>query len=433
MPIRTSDDVVRVRQTVRDARGRGRLQPGRSDQDRHRGERDRPQHRRLRRRRHDAPRDACATAAPRAPPHLRRPGPGHRRPRRWRLKDGYTIGDGLGLGLSGAKRLCNEFEIKSTPGTGHQGDAGALDAENVHRRRRSQPGWRGPPAGRRTGASHRVADRQRIDQVALVATELATNLLKHGGGGHIHAGRCDDAEGTGLELLALGSRQRHGRSGPLHAGWLLDRREPRHGLGAIARLVDRCAIFTRPGWACAVLARFRRTARRERARIAAWRDARALSGRDVCPATTGPGATPCRSHDLVVDGSGHGVEAARAARVRRADVLGQRRSGCVGSSRADPSRAGADARRRCGGGAHRYRGAGGALRRGRQYRATLVDEGKSRHMVSHNGTAGHVAPRIREFTYRLHQRAAGHSALRRADQRAGILPPTRGSPHSTRR
>jgi hypothetical protein len=31
--------------------------------------------------------------------------------------------------------------------------------------------------------------------------------------------------------------------------------------------------------------------------------------------------------------------------------------------------------------------------------ALLVLPGESRHMVSHNGTVGHVAPRIREFTY----------------------------------
>ena len=34
------------------------------------------------------------------------------------LKDGYTTGSGLGLGLSGAKRLSNEFEIDSAPGRG---------------------------------------------------------------------------------------------------------------------------------------------------------------------------------------------------------------------------------------------------------------------------------------------------------------------------
>ncbi len=34
------------------------------------------------------------------------------------LKEGYTTGSGLGLGLGGAKRLVNEFEIESTPGQG---------------------------------------------------------------------------------------------------------------------------------------------------------------------------------------------------------------------------------------------------------------------------------------------------------------------------
>ena len=34
------------------------------------------------------------------------------------LTDGYTTGEGLGLGLGGAKRLVNEFEITSRPGVG---------------------------------------------------------------------------------------------------------------------------------------------------------------------------------------------------------------------------------------------------------------------------------------------------------------------------
>jgi serine/threonine-protein kinase RsbT len=34
------------------------------------------------------------------------------------LKDGYTSGTGLGLGLGGAKRLSNEFHIDSQPGEG---------------------------------------------------------------------------------------------------------------------------------------------------------------------------------------------------------------------------------------------------------------------------------------------------------------------------
>ncbi len=34
------------------------------------------------------------------------------------LRDGYTTGGGLGLGLGGARRLANEFSIESTVGKG---------------------------------------------------------------------------------------------------------------------------------------------------------------------------------------------------------------------------------------------------------------------------------------------------------------------------
>jgi serine/threonine-protein kinase RsbT len=34
------------------------------------------------------------------------------------LKDGYTTGGGLGLGLGGARRLSSEFSIESRPGEG---------------------------------------------------------------------------------------------------------------------------------------------------------------------------------------------------------------------------------------------------------------------------------------------------------------------------
>jgi serine/threonine-protein kinase RsbT len=34
------------------------------------------------------------------------------------MRDGFSTGSGLGLGLGGAKRLVNEFEIQSRPGDG---------------------------------------------------------------------------------------------------------------------------------------------------------------------------------------------------------------------------------------------------------------------------------------------------------------------------
>ncbi len=34
------------------------------------------------------------------------------------MRDGYTTGQGLGMGLGGARRLVNEFDIESSPGKG---------------------------------------------------------------------------------------------------------------------------------------------------------------------------------------------------------------------------------------------------------------------------------------------------------------------------
>jgi anti-sigma regulatory factor (Ser/Thr protein kinase) len=96
----------------------------------------------------------------------------------------------------------------------------------------------------------------RIDQLAIVVTELATNLLKHGGGGHIHASHCDDAGGTGLELLALdrgtgmANPARCMQDGYSTAG------SPGNGLGSIARLADTLEIYTRSGQGSAVMCRF---------------------------------------------------------------------------------------------------------------------------------------------------------------------------------
>jgi anti-sigma regulatory factor (Ser/Thr protein kinase) len=240
--------------------------------------------------------------------------------------------------------------------------------------------------------------RARIDQVAIAVTELATNLLKHGGGGHIHAAHCDDAGGAGLELLALDRGpgmtdvNRCMQDGYSTAG------SPGNGLGAIARLADSIRIYSQPGQGCAVMVRF--VERRNPG-------ARTMLGATLAPY---PGETVCGDDwtwqdtvngrtIMLVDGSGHGIEAARAAETamrtfsQNADAacadLVERMHGALA-----PTRGGALAVARIDTAAHvvRFVGVGNIS-------AILVNAGKARHMVSHNGTAGHVAPRIREFTY----------------------------------
>ena len=115
------EDVVRVRQLVRTRRRRGEAVPGRPDQAGHRGQRAGPQHPGLRRRRHGRG----------EPGRQRRRGAGVRivfaddgpgiADLDLALTDGYTTGGGLGLGLSGARRLVDEFDIDTAVGAGHHG------------------------------------------------------------------------------------------------------------------------------------------------------------------------------------------------------------------------------------------------------------------------------------------------------------------------
>lgn len=239
----------------------------------------------------------------------------------------------------------------------------------------------------------------RTGQVALVVTELATNLLKHGGGGEILASRFDDRDGAGLELLALdrgrgmADVERCLRDGYSTAG------TPGNGLGAVLRQADQVRIWSSPDQGTAVLARFVAQApsagpATELGVATVPFPGEAANGDGWAFAVAGSGRTL-----LMIDGSGHGLEAERAAecatrlfrehfedaceqlmeRLHRA--LSPTRGGAVAIARID------EAARTV-----RYVGVGNIS-------GILVADGSVRHMVSHNGTAGYIAPRIREFTY----------------------------------
>jgi anti-sigma regulatory factor (Ser/Thr protein kinase) len=238
----------------------------------------------------------------------------------------------------------------------------------------------------------------RIDQAAIVATELATNLLKHAFGGYLHAGQSGDPGTPGLELLALDrgagmtNPARCMEDGYSTAGSL------GNGLGAIARLTDSLQIYTRPNQGCAILCRF----------VVAHQQSKHSSlGAVLAPY---PGEQVCgdnwSSRDgehgrtlMLVDGSGHGPEAARAAEVAVRSFAQHAQAGCEDLVRSihralAPTRGAAVAVARIDKAARvvRFVGLGNIA-------AVMMSAGEPRHMVSFNGTAGHIAPRIREFTY----------------------------------
>jgi anti-sigma regulatory factor (Ser/Thr protein kinase) len=234
-------------------------------------------------------------------------------------------------------------------------------------------------------------------RIALVATEMATNLLKHASGGRILIAAFAGAGGPGLELIAIDKGpgivdlHRALEDGASTAG------TPGTGLGAMRRQSDAFALWSRPGRGTAVLARFGTPAGGARVLLGAV--AEPYPGETVCgdawcfaAAKTGPTL-------LLADGSGHGAAAAAAAGIATKTFAAsgrlepERQMAAIHQALA-PTRgaAVAIASADLGAGMVRFVGVG-------NIGAAVVTHGAVKHMVSHNGTAGHVAPRIREFTY----------------------------------
>ncbi|MGA8550913.1 MAG: ATP-binding protein [Stellaceae bacterium] len=244
------------------------------------------------------------------------------------------------------------------------------------------------------------ADDGKLARVALIATEMATNLIKHGGGGILVVDRFDDADGSGIELMALDQGAGMADVGRSLVDGYSTAGSPGTGFGAIARQSDRLAVFSRPGLGTVVMARliFEPAAKlpsgTELGVVSAPHPAETVSGDHWAFGAGKAGRTV-----LVVDGSGHGPEAARAARLA-AQIFGEHldedcerlverlhralaptRGAALAVARVDASRK-----------LVRFVGVGNIA-------GAMVSDGDLRRMVSHNGTAGHIAPRIREFTY----------------------------------
>jgi anti-sigma regulatory factor (Ser/Thr protein kinase) len=236
---------------------------------------------------------------------------------------------------------------------------------------------------------------------ALVATEMATNLLKHAGGGEIAIERVAGQRGrVGLELISLDKGRgivdlsRSLEDGFSTAG------SPGNGLGAIRRQADEFAIFSRPGLGTAVMARLSENdGPSAPGEIITGAIVEACPGETECGdawtyADTGRGPTL-----LSVDGSGHGPHAEAAARAAVEAFHANQRHDCVRLAETihralAPTRGAAIAIARVDADERivRFVGIGNIS-------AALLVEGNVRRMVSHNGTAGHIAPRIREFIY----------------------------------
>jgi anti-sigma regulatory factor (Ser/Thr protein kinase) len=246
------------------------------------------------------------------------------------------------------------------------------------------------------------ADEAASGRIAIVATELASNLIKHGGGGELLVSNYEEHGETGVQLIALdrgrgiANLQECLRDGYSTAG------SAGHGLGAVKRQSSLMEVASWSGVGTAVLAQVSGVATRATA-ARPWPTfgsvAVPIKGEEVCGDACVVRDTNAGRTMIVADGLGHGAQAATAAmEAIRLFIRHQERSvpeileyvhaGLRATRGAAIALARFDAARS----SIVYGGIGNIV-------GSIVQGSDRRRMISLNGTAGHVARRIQTFDY----------------------------------
>jgi anti-sigma regulatory factor (Ser/Thr protein kinase) len=153
-------------------------------------------------------------------------------------------------------------------------------------------------------------------KLALIATELSTNLVKHGSGGEILVGTYEDNESQGIELLALDKGAGMNNVAACLEDGYSSAGTAGRGLGAVIRQSHFVDIGSWPGLGTAVLARVApgRPQSGKPPTSPTWGGVSiAKSGEEVCGDAWSVSNTGNARTLLVADGLGHGPEAAEAA------------------------------------------------------------------------------------------------------------------------
>jgi len=251
-------------------------------------------------------------------------------------------------------------------------------------------------------AQHLQLGEVRTGAAALAATEMATNLVKHAGNGTILLQRVQENGNSGLRLISvdkgpgIADLSRAMQDGHSTAGSMGT------GLGAVRRLSDIFDVYSAAGAGTVIRAEFWPDNKHHspvHGAVHGGAVSEPMRGEEEC----GDGWGLRRFSDslvlMLVDGLGHGVFAAEAAREAEQvlartqvdsplhilqdihDALKKTRGAAAAVSRIQPAQ-----------GLLSFAGVGNIS-------ASIVSPGNSRSMASHNGTVGHHMPRIQEFTY----------------------------------
>jgi len=248
---------------------------------------------------------------------------------------------------------------------------------------------------------------ERASNLAIVTTELATNILKHASPGEIVLTDVFSEQRKGVDVVALdkgpgiSSIAESLRDGYSTAG------SPGTGLGAITRLADSFDLYTQPGRGTALSARIWSTNETSRDRpcpagtstIEIGGMSVPLRGEPVSGDAWCVRRSPQGTTILIIDGLGHGHLAAEAAKLAVEIFLNAKEP-------SPPELLG-----RIHGALRATRGAAGAVSEldleTRQVRfagignisASVISAEHTQNLVSMNGILGHEARGCREFTY----------------------------------
>ena len=239
-------------------------------------------------------------------------------------------------------------------------------------------------------------------RVAIVATELATNLLKHAGGGEILLSTFDDGDGPGVECIALDRgpgifdvalcmQDGHSTAG-----------SPGTGLGAIGRQSQVLEIHSSPKHGTAVLVRLykgRLESRSVRALPPYGAVSIPIAGEEACGDAWSARQVGGVLTLMVVDGLGHGPMAAAAshAAIRVFEAtnpeptfgLMEKMHAALRATRgaaASVAQLGGDPK------AVAFVGVGNVA-------GVVIQGSGARRMVSYNGTLGHALKTVKPFSY----------------------------------
>jgi len=261
-------------------------------------------------------------------------------------------------------------------------------------------------AGEARRASVNCAEQIKLSEsesgaVAIAVTELATNLVKHAGGGKIISETIagDGAKGVRVVAIDKGPGIRN-IAGALEDGYSTAGSSGT-GLGAVRRLASHFEIYSLPQTGTCIVAEFwarkKMPVTKDALRVGAV--SVPLRGESVCGDGWMVKSNSAIAKVLLVDGLGHGAYAAEAAREAERVV--------AESKSASPTEILSD----CHDALKKTRGAAAALSFVDREQGTLSFAGLgnisavlagpegTRGMASHNGTLGHQMHRIQEFQF----------------------------------